>query len=119
MVVWGSGANGTGVTQALRFASTAAAYTAQTSNSAFLGFMAQQPSSTLVGSDIQVALGFTITPRMEPLVAPIGIKDGEVSAGSTISVAMIGSTARTYLAIPKTTLFSANTDSLYHGILWE
>jgi hypothetical protein len=101
---WGQG-NNTGVnrSQAFRFAATAAAYTAQnTPSTAYLGFNPQNLVSTLVGSDIQVALGWSVQPRVTPLFGVCGVLDAEVTAGTTFSVALVGSSARTYIALATT-----------------
>jgi len=97
---WAQGAVSTltGV-QAFRYAATAAAYTAQTSlASAALCFAPQSPTSTLVGSDTQVFVCWTITPQVAPLFGVCGVLDAEYGQGTTFSVAMVGSTTRTYIA---------------------
>jgi hypothetical protein len=100
LAYWGIGSiTGAGKTQAFRYAATAAAYTAQTvATNQMLGFFPQAPSSTLVGSDIQVAVGWTMTPAVAPLFGVCGVLDAEVTQGTTFSVAMVGSSARTYIA---------------------
>lgn len=124
MVVWGFGSTSTvTATQALRFAATAAAYTARTAvGETALGLSPQNPASSLVGSDPQVFLGWTITPRASPLFGLCGCLDTEVIAGNTFSVALVGSTPRTYIALSGTAgpfgPVSTATGPKY-AMLWE
>jgi hypothetical protein len=75
IVSWGSGSvSAAGARQALRFASPAETFPATTAaNTSALGLMAQCPANSTVGSDQQVALGFTITPRAVPLNGVCGV----------------------------------------------
>lgn len=99
MVHWGVGAsNSVTARQAFRFAATAVAYAAQTAaEAAALGLSPQQPSATSVGADIQVFLGWTITPRVEPLFGVCGVYNTELVPGGTFSATLVGSTPRTFL----------------------
>jgi hypothetical protein len=126
LVGWGAGSiSGMTKTQAFRYASTAIAYTAATSvNDTALGMNPQGVTSTLVGSTIQVGLGWTITPAVAPLFGVCGVLNSEVGAGTTFSVALVGSSARTYIGL--TTIsgtFSAsamsNANALKYAMLWE
>lgn len=88
--------------QAMRFASTAALYTLRTAaNQTMLGFFPQggAAGSTLVGSDFQIAVGWMCTPRVRPCIGIAGVLDTEVSVGNTMTVALVGSAARTYIAL--------------------
>lgn len=124
-VYWGGQSqNAPGASQALRFATPAAAYTAQTTvNTCAFGFFAQAQASTTVGADIQAALGFTWTPRMQPLLSPCGVLGSEVSEGSTFTATMVGTTPRTYLRLPGVAgpfgCLSIGTGGPYFAVLWE
>jgi hypothetical protein len=101
IVIWGTGSAGAfTATQALRFAATAAAYTAQTViGSTALGICPQTPAATVVGSDIQAMMGWTITPRIAPLFGLCGVLDAEVTTGNTFTTTLVGSTPRTYIGL--------------------
>lgn len=93
------GAQGVAKSQAFRYASPAAAYTAQTAApNAAIGINPQTPTQTTVGADIQVALGWTISPRATPLVGVCGVLPSEITPGSTFTATLVGAGARTYLA---------------------
>lgn len=100
--VWcgGGGSNSCNKSQALRFASPAAAYTAQTATgSAMLGFIPTAQASSLVGSDIQAAVAMTAVPRATPLVGVCGVLEAEVPVGTTFTGALVGSAVRTYVGL--------------------
>jgi hypothetical protein len=127
MVIWGGGSpNQITATQALRYAATAAAYTARTSpDKHMIGFSPQAPASTQVGADIQAMLGWTITPQIQPLVGICGVLEEEVSDGTTFITTLIGSTSRTYIGLhtesgpfgPGAT--GAGTGQPKFAMLWE
>lgn len=126
IVGWGSGQNtAMTATQALRFAATAAAYTARTTVAeAALGISAQTPNATAIGSDLQVFLGWTITPRAEPVAGVMGVLDSEFATAVTFSATPIGSTSRTYLALttisgPFTAVSTAAANGPKYAMLWE
>lgn len=126
MVHWGSGsAGGFDGRQALRFIATAAAYTRTTSiDSGALGANWQAPNTTSVGSDIQVMMGWTITPRVQPLFAVCGVRSNELAPGGTFSATLVGTTPRTYLTLPSTAgpfgpISNASTGGLHMAMLWE
>lgn len=101
IVVWGAGSQSAlTATQGLRFAATAAAYTAATSAvNSMLGFNPQAQASSLVGSDIQIFLGWMITPQVKPIFSTCGVLDAESAAGNTFSIVLVGTTSRTYLSL--------------------
>lgn len=123
---WGTGATGS-ITkrQAFRYTATAAAYTAQTAvDTGMLGFSPQAPTNTTVGSDIQVFLGWTITPRAAPLFGVCGVYAGELAVGGTFSATLVGTTARTYLTMggasgPFGPVSIGSTGGLNTAMLWE
>jgi hypothetical protein len=118
LVLWGNAATGFAA-QSLRFASTAAAYTLRTSIvTAQLCAWPMTPTSSLVGSDTQVALCFTITPRVEPVLSIVGCLNAEYTTGNTFTATMIGSTARTYIALTNTFFVDSNS-TLKAAMLWE
>lgn len=89
--------------QSFRYAAAAAAYTAHFSSEGagpgMLGFLPQALSTTQVGSDIQVALGWMVTPRVQPLFGICGVLDSELNVGGTFSVALVGASARTFITV--------------------
>ena len=123
---WGIG-NSTQLSncQAYRYAATAAAYTASGNNTvlAALAICPQSPAGSQVGSDIQVFLGWTITPRVAPLFGVCGVFSSELVPGGTFSATLVGTTARTFLTTATTGgPFSPNTAApgyLTTAILWE
>jgi hypothetical protein len=111
MVIWGStSASALTATQALRFASTAIAYTARTAIAdTALGMNPQSVTSTLVGSDQQVFMGWTITPAVAPLFGVCGCLEAEFPQGTSFTATLVGTSARTYIALATTAgPFSAN-----------
>lgn len=126
MMHWGDGTT-SGFTgrQAFRFATTAAAYTQTTSSaSGALGLNPQAVTSTAVGADIQTMLGFTITPRVEPLGYLCGIVTGEISAGSTFTATLVGSTPRTFICLPTGagpfgSINAASSGGMSTAMIWE
>lgn len=126
LVVWGLGTtNNFTATQALRFASTAVAYTAQTTLANMsLCLNPQSPTVTTVGSDIQAMLAWTITPAVAPLIALCGILDNEISTTTTFTAVLVGSTSRTYIACstvagPMGPLNAGASGGLKPAMLWE
>ena len=127
MVVWGSGVGlALTATQALRFAATAAAYTAQTStaSSTALGLNPQLPISTLVGADLQAMIGWTITPAAAPLFGLCGVLDAEVAVGNTFAATSVGGTPRTYIGLSPTAgpfgaVSTASAGGVKFAMLWE
>lgn len=101
LAVWGSGGTGSlNKTQAFRFPSTAVAYTAKTTlPDTALGIMPQAQTSTLIGSDIQVMLGWMITPTVTPMFGCCGVLNTEVPDGTSFSTTLVGSSARTYIGL--------------------
>lgn len=123
LVYWGNASSTAMQTQALRFAATAAAYTARTSQAdAALGISPQSPTSTAVGSDIQVMMGWTITPRVAPLFGVCGVIDAELNQGVTFSATLVGTTARTYIATSTVCPFGPGSSTAQNpkvAFLWE
>jgi hypothetical protein len=124
---WGAGGNTNPTkSQAFRYAATAAAYTAQsTAVVAMLGFLPQGQASTLVSGTIQVAMGWSINPATYPLFGVCGVLDNEVSAGTTFSVTLVGSTPRMYIGAAQLTCgafgptFDSTTGIPKFAMLWE
>lgn len=112
-------------TQCMRFAATAALYTQRTTQTeSMMTFFPQKGAngSTLVGSDFQAAVGWMCTPRVGPTFGICGVLDTEVTTGNTLSVALVGSTARTYIAL--SAVYSMGPGSISNGhpkfaMLWE
>jgi hypothetical protein len=58
----------------------------------------QTPTASLVGSDQQVSCAYGTFPRFRPIPWFVGCLNSEFPTGNTFSVAMVGSTALTYLS---------------------
>jgi hypothetical protein len=121
---WSGGSTSTiGATQAFRYASTAAAYTAQTAiANAAMCLNPQVLTSSAVGADNQAYLCFTVTPRAEPLVGICGYVSGEVTEGNTFTATMVGSTPRTYIAFSTSAGPLgpvAGAGGLFPAVIWE
>lgn len=82
-------------TQSVRTAATAATGTESTFNCLVPGAI----TSSLVGSDFQVFGWYAGLPDIQTVVGLAGIIRTEIATGVSISVAMVGSTARTYVSI--------------------
>lgn len=119
---WGIG-NSTTITkrQAFRYAASAAAYTSQSNIvNAALGIVPQTPTSSAVGSDIQVYLGWTITPRVTPLFGICGVFASELVPGGTFTATLVGSTPRTYLTMStQSGPFGPDSGTVIMAMLWE
>jgi hypothetical protein len=117
--------SGVSKSQAFRFATTAVAYTAKTAADAMLGFMPQAPTATTSGSDVQCAVGWTISPRASPIFGCCGVYVSELAAGGTFTTTVVGSTPRTYITLYNTAgPFSQITATATAGycaiaMLWE
>lgn len=111
--------------QAFRFAAPAAAYTAiSTVEGAALGINPQTVISTTVGSDIQVMLGWTITPRVEPIFGVCGVLPAELAVGGTFNATLVGASSRTYLTMTAASgafgpIVAGGTGGLCMAMLWE
>lgn len=122
MAHWGAG-NSAAITkrQAFRYASAAAAYTAQTAiTNAALGIYPQTPANSAVGSDIQVYLGWTISPRVTPLFAVCGVFVSELVAGGTFTATLVGASARTFLTMnTQAGPYGPVSGAVVMAMLWE
>lgn len=121
LIVWGAISAGDtnvgGYTQAVRFAAPSIAYPVQTSAPGYiLGILPQNPVSTTVGSDNQVALAWTITPLARPVVGMCGCYLSEIAHGSTFQATLVGATPRTYIAIKN---MHFGVSNLTGAMLWE
>ncbi|HRD49765.1 MAG: hypothetical protein JNK95_04230 [Candidatus Competibacter sp.] len=79
----------------VRTAAPAVAYAVTTA----LGIAPGQPTSSVVGADIQAYALFAINPRVWTIPTLAAVLLAEVPANATCSVAMVGSTPRTLLSI--------------------
>lgn len=103
----------------LRFAATAQAFaTDQVGRSTVIP---TGISDTTVGADKQVFQHLMAIPRVVPVFGCCTYLTGEYSAGSTISVAMVGVTARTYLCLGNNMGLGdrSTTPSAGIAMLWE
>lgn len=127
LICWGSGSTGgLEARQCHRRASPSpGAFTAQTSvSNAMLGFIPFAPVSTIVDGDTQVALGFMSLPRPNPIFSLCGVYTSELAPGGTFTTTLVGSTARTFMALstqsgPFGQLSAATTGGLSFAMLWE
>jgi hypothetical protein len=125
MVHWGGNGNVATARQAFRYAATAVAYTVQTAVDAqALSMNPMAVISTLVGSDIQVMLAWTITPRVAPLIGVCGVLAGELAVGGTFNATLVGTTPRTYMTMstifgPMGSIAIGTAGSLSAAMLWE
>lgn len=120
LMVWANTNVGSRASQAFRFLSPATVFTVKaTSASMQLCIWPQSPSSSIVGSDYQVALAFTITPRVQPLSQLCGTVAAEIADATTFNATMVGSTPRTYLALDGTATFMDASGTLRPAMLWE
>jgi hypothetical protein len=132
VVNWGNASSGTiNGRQALRFASPAEAFTSQTSiTGCMFGFFPAGPQGdSVIDSDLQAALAWTAVPEASPLFGLCGLLVGtgaipEVSLGTTFSIAMVGSTPRTFIALngeagPFGPATAGTAGQPFFAMLWE
>jgi hypothetical protein len=111
-------------TQAFRFASPAAAYAENNSVAGTaLGISPQCNAGSVVGSDIQAFVGYTITPQVAPILGVCGCYDAEITSGSPFSATLLGTTPHTYVALstigPFGPIAANSTGGLKYAMLWE
>jgi hypothetical protein len=117
LAVWDRGDSSNPVTQAVRFAPPAFGYARAGSTNANLGFMPQAPASSAVGSDVQIARAWTFCEGAEPLFGLCGVYPAQQALQSTFSVALVGSTARTYKVIDNFRF--GHPTAMRTAMLWE
>lgn len=78
-------------------------------------------SSSFVGSDAQVYLGFSRFPRVQPFIGCVAVKTSEFGADSTFTCQPVGSTSREYLNLGAFAASEAFVSAAGHNlaILWE
>lgn len=78
-------------------------------------------TASMVGSDIQVFKNYSTFPLVRPNVGVVTTITAEVPAGNTISVAVVGSTPRTYISIGQAGYGCgvAASSNYCAAILWE
>ena len=110
--------------QAFRYASAAAAYTATTTIK--FCFVPQAPASSYDDSGIsQAYVHYTITPTVRPMFGTCSVQSGEVSQATAFTATMVGTAARTYLALRPATASGAgladvnSIGGLSIAMLWE
>lgn len=101
IVYWGSGqTSGITATQAYDFP-RATTYAAQTGIAgAALCFNPQLATSTALSGDIAAFVCWTPAPQMTPVLGVCGVLATEITGGNTFNATLVGSTPRTYLAMP-------------------
>ena len=100
LALWsGTSITGSAATQSLRFAATAATFTACAAVTQYSGIcmVPGVPTNSLTGTDLQAYTCWMQTPRVQPLVGLMCMFKSELSTGSTTTVAMVGVTTRTYI----------------------
>lgn len=103
LVVWGNGTiNNYAAYQFLRYAATAAAFTARTAANQIPTVVPGVPSSSLVGSDNQAYIWWMAIPQVLPVLGLCTTIRTEVATGATFAVTLIGSTSHTYIALGQT-----------------
>lgn len=117
--------------QGLRFAATAAAYTAQTSQaSSALCINAQIPLGGESGGAMQAFVAWMAVPNVLPLFGLCGVNNGDMfgglySPGVTFQATLVGTTPRTYVCLGSTAVGgispvqSGNQSDLHLAMLWE
>jgi hypothetical protein len=124
IAAWGGSAGNLTLTQAFRYAATAIAYPSQTAiGQQALCLSPQARSSSTVGADTQAFLCYTVAPQVTPLIGMCGVLDAEISAGSTFTATLVGSSPRTYIGLtgdmgPSSGVSIANNGPKY-AMLWE
>lgn len=116
LIVWSNASSS--AAQSLSFASAAAYTRRNTSQTMQILNWPMTPSASLVGSDFQAAVAWTITPRVQPVMGFCGVVVSEFSVGNTFSCTLVGSTAHTYLAGSDSISVEAS-GTLKVAILWE
>lgn len=121
MVFWGVGQTGQFTAyQFLRYAATAAAFTARTGATEIPVVVPGIPTSSLVGSDNQAYLWWSATPRVKPVLGVCTIVRSEVSVTSTFTVTLVGSTPHTYIAVGQACNADPTATAAYGpAMLWE
>ena len=80
-------------------------------------------TNTLVGTDYQVFLNWSILPRVYPLFASCHVVKAEIGYGTTFTAALVGSTPRTYIsggsAINSSSLCNAGNSAYVLALLYE
>lgn len=119
VVCFGTGGSSK-ISQALRFAATAAAYTQQTGMD--LAYFPQKKNG-LIGSDVRIGVVWSIIPQPTPMFGLCVIRTTDFSQGTTFSAAMVGSTPRTFIALSNTGLTPIGSSQDDGGtalaFLWE
>ena len=78
-------------------------------------------TASLVGADPQVYQHYGEFPAVTPLLHWATVMTGEITAGTTFSVALIGATARTYLSLGQYWIYGSASGNAGHSLamLWE
>lgn len=120
-IIWGAGTVSTFTAyQFLRYASTAAAFTARTVINELPTCVPGIPSSSLVGTDNQAYLHWMAVPQVLPVLGFCTIVRSEVSIGSTFTVTLVGSTSHTYIGLGQPMTFEPSNNTAYGpAMLWE
>lgn len=109
-VVWSSSTTPC-IHQTLRFESVAAAQTADSNG--YVSVVPGYASSSAVGADYQVYLCWMNAPDVRPIFGLACVINADYPQGTTFSCALVGTTARTYLAAGTCLRSPANGSSSY------
>lgn len=108
-----------GTIQNIRYAATAALYTASTQAPIFIP---GSQTNSAVGSNVQAYLGWMLTPQVRPIFGVCGMFTSELGEGSTMTTTLVGSTPHTYISVGRQicTYISSNDATLKTlCMLWE
>lgn len=97
-VHWPSGNGGTGI-RCRSFLLNPVEFVYSAQNSPLFAFIPMPESSTFDGTNFQAYPHYTITPGVETVVGTCTVRASEVALGSTFTVAMVGTTVRTYVGL--------------------
>jgi hypothetical protein len=96
-VLVNSGTSNSCITQCLRFESAAAVYAADTGGN--ISVIVQYPTSSAVGANYQVYMCWMAVPDVRPIFGLCAVLVADYPVTSSISVALVGASARTYVSV--------------------
>ena len=119
--VYSVNASATYLNQNLRFAATAAAYSTTVGiGCAVPNAIGSNPASSDDGAgNNQVYVCWGGWPAVGPIVGLCGFRSAEYAVGTTFSVAMVGSTARTYISAAGNALMNTSGGVVQTAFLYE
>jgi hypothetical protein len=82
--------------RSMRYTSTAILYAGPYT---YMGYIPGNETQTLVGGQPQCYCAFTFNPQVAPINTIGACYRAEISAGTTVSVALVGATPHTYISL--------------------